>query len=210
MILSQEEVKNAKILKDPILENFNGPCYNLTIDKIYTLDKDCEGLDKIELEPRGQVLIITHEDFNLPENVIGYTTVKNSLSIQGIYALNIGIVDPSYKGPISTILMNFGNKKKLIKRGTQVLRMTFHRFDTHPNDHKFNFHSPKRSAYVVGRKNAAGSALGHTFLSIDEIKSEVYSHVKEKLWKGIGFLSIVLVCLAIISICVTLTIFLVR
>jgi len=206
-MLSQKNIKSEKIIENDDNNNYNGPSYSLRIDKIYQLDENGDGISKFRLEPRGQILIITKEEFNLPKDVVGYTTVKNSLSLEGIYALNIGIVDPSYKGPISTILINFGNKTKLIKENDEVLRMTFHRFEVSDDDHEFSLRKyTSRDSYTADRKNAAGNALGATFLSIMEVKAEINNYVRDGLKKSIGLLALIIASLSIISICITLTI----
>ncbi len=207
-MLSQKDIKAKNILINATNSNYNGPSYSLRVDKIYQLDENGDGISKFKLEPRGQILIITKEEFNLPKDVIGYTTVKNSLSLEGIYALNIGIIDPSYQGPISTILINFGNKTKLIKENDEVLRMTFHRFIVNDDDHVFNLRKyTSRARYIADRKNAAGNALGSTFLSIREVKTEINKYVRDGLKESIGLLTLIIASLSIISICITLAIF---
>ena len=54
------------------------------------------------LRPQGMVRVISRERVKLPENIIGYALTKNGLSNKGILAINIGIIDPGYEGPISS------------------------------------------------------------------------------------------------------------
>jgi hypothetical protein len=52
--------------------------------------------------------------------------VKTSLCNEGILALNIGIVDPGFSGPLQCTLVNFGKRRYRLKAGTIFGRITFH------------------------------------------------------------------------------------
>ena len=59
------------------------------------------------LEPGQMVQVVSQEVFSLPRNITGHVTYKTSLTKKGIWALTVGIVDPGWKGPVATTLLNF-------------------------------------------------------------------------------------------------------
>ncbi|WP_461634037.1 dCTP deaminase domain-containing protein [Labilibaculum euxinus] len=198
MLLNAEQIKKLKLLKRTTDKNFIGAAsYNLSVGQILTMDGKIH--TSYKLPPRGMILVTTKEIFDLPENIIGYTTVKNSLSIIGIMAINIGIVDPNYKEPISSLLINFGKHDHLIEEDDTFLRMTFHKFENfndsilstikvaeHPNDDTIN------NDYLKKRKKIAVNNLSDTFLSISQIKLQIVKKVWINFFTGLGILTIVI------------------
>jgi deoxycytidine triphosphate deaminase len=83
--------------------------------------------DGFELKPQGMVRVVSAECIEVPEDVIGYALIKNTLSNYCVLAINIGIIDPLYKGPVSSTLINFGPEPFFIRKDTAFLRLTFHR-----------------------------------------------------------------------------------
>lgn len=127
MLLSGKEIKDAGLLKRAKDGNYTSASYYLTVGKIVSMDGKIH--DEYKIPPRGMVVLISEEIFNLPDNIIGYTTVKNSLSCDGLLAINVGLVDPEWRQPISSTLINFGSQNKLVIKGDKFLRMTFQKFE---------------------------------------------------------------------------------
>ena len=63
------------------------------------------------------VWVLSKEEFNLPNTVTGIATLRTTYTKQGILALNVGIIDPNFEGPISTVLINFSDRPRRIKVG---------------------------------------------------------------------------------------------
>jgi hypothetical protein len=66
------------------------------------------------------------EHFELPLEVTGYASVKTSTCFRGILALNTGIVDAGYRGPLSSTLINFSSQSQMLRAGDVFLRVSFH------------------------------------------------------------------------------------
>ncbi len=104
-----------RILKDSLIENgkpenLKNSSNNLTIGKIVPIGKEAykkqrkSGLpEKYFIEPREVVLVLSEESFELPRNVTGLVTLRTSLTKVGLHALDVGIVDPHYSGPINVV-----------------------------------------------------------------------------------------------------------
>jgi deoxycytidine triphosphate deaminase len=212
MLLNIEEIKRLGLLTRTKDENFKGGAtYNLTIGEIISLDG--KKYNEYSLPPRGMVLIVSNEQFNLPSDIIGYTTVKNSLSSDGIMAINIGIVDPGWKKPISSLMVNFGATPQLILKEQSFLRMTFHKFNkmstaqTYPQNEvepDYLYHK-----YVNTLREKSIKKLSSTFLSIESIKKDISSEVWKRFGKSLVKISIYIAIISgligIISFAITQT-----
>jgi deoxycytidine triphosphate deaminase len=140
MPLNHEEIKESVQIDDGQDSGFGTASYDLHARFVikspesdeeltrFDLERFEIGDDGFNLEPQGMVRVISREYIEMPKDVIGYALVKNTLSNSCVLAINIGIIDPSYKGPISSTLINFGHEPFRITKETQFLRLTFHRF----------------------------------------------------------------------------------
>jgi hypothetical protein len=93
----------------------------------------------------------------------GLATVKTGLCNEGLLALNIGIIDPGYEGPISSFLVNFSSVPRVLTRGEPFLRLQFVPL---PN----GIHSAvpiDHTAYIAERRRQA-ARFGGTFLNFSE------------------------------------------
>lgn len=190
MLLNAKEIKEKKLLRRTIDKNFLGASYNLSVGEIITMDG--KRTKEYKLPPRGMVLIVSNELFNLPDNILGYTTVKNSLSANGMLAINIGIVDPEWNKPISSLIINFGNVDHLISEGETFLRMTFHEFNKYDKENlkdieNFSIESDSDDYdnYAKISRKQAVTNLSNTFLSISKIRDEVAKRVRLSFLKDI-------------------------
>lgn len=122
------------------------------------------------LEPQGMVRVISTESIELPVDVIGYALVKNDLSNRNVLAINIGIVDPCYSGPISSTLINFGSEPFLITRETLFLRLVFHRCGAKVPMRTFDILG--RDAYVDRTAEAVRRFSSHTFLNLHKTEEK--------------------------------------
>ena len=55
--------------------------------------------------------------------------MKTSLCREGILAINVGVVDPGWEGPLSSLLLNFGSDSYALRPGDTFIRLTFHRIE---------------------------------------------------------------------------------
>jgi deoxycytidine triphosphate deaminase len=197
MLLSAKEIKERKLLRRAINEKYVGASYNLTIGEIVTMEGKKH--DEYMLPPRGMVLIVSHELFNMPDNIIGYTTVKNGLSINGIMAINIGIVDPEWNKPISSLIINFGSTSHHLATGETFLRITFHEYNGYKKKDLDKIENYSTQAddgeyknYVKERRKQAMSNLSNTFLSISQIKKEIARKVMKRFLIQAGVIVVII------------------
>jgi hypothetical protein len=144
-----------------------------------------------KVDPHGMVEVISLETIKVPEYVAGYASVMTRLSRGGFLALNTGIVDPSYEGPVSAVMVNFGNIPICLNRGDPFLRLTFHRYDPPQNVKAFRITGEK---FLADRKKEAGERFSESFLDItaqiDEIARGAFRRYLGRLVIFVGLLAL--------------------
>lgn len=176
-MLNYEQIKSKNLIQNSIDGNFKNASYDLRVDKIITLKgKEVKSFD---IEPNSMVVVISKEDVKLPEDIIGHAYVKTRLSQQGIMANNIGLIDSEYKGPLSSVLVNFGKSVFTINEGDVFLRITFTQFVKPEKSHPINYGPFSKEAYLDKRKIDSMSYLGNSFVNIDEVVKVTKKEIKK-------------------------------
>ena len=129
MILGKKRIKELNLIsKGAIDAKYQEASYDLTVGAIVCPDGET-GREQFPLKPQGIVKVISLEEITLPPNVMAYVHVKTALCNEGVLALNIGIVDPRWSGPLQSALLNFGKVTHRIHKGDVFGRITFHQTD---------------------------------------------------------------------------------
>ena len=130
MMLNKDEIiQRGLIVGGCSRESMPDVGYNLRIATL--IGKGPDGKtetynDDFDLEPSGIAAVVSKETVKLPGDVCAYASVKTGLCREGVLAINIGIIDPGWEGPISSFLLNFGKDLYRLKNGEEFLRLTFH------------------------------------------------------------------------------------
>jgi deoxycytidine triphosphate deaminase len=124
MILISKEISDLKIVDNPIKESQRETTYDATVGEIIHEGKTF-ARDAYVLPSRGMVWVVSRERFALPPHVTGLATLRTTWTHSGILALNVGIIDPGWHGPLATALVNFSSTNFEIKKGEAFLRVLF-------------------------------------------------------------------------------------
>jgi deoxycytidine triphosphate deaminase len=85
------------------------------------------------LPPRGVIWVVSEEEFHLPDNVTALAALRTTWAHKGIFALNVGVVDPGWKGPVATALVNFSTEDFKVSHDDPFMRLVFFEHAvTHP------------------------------------------------------------------------------
>ncbi|EPM5661030.1 hypothetical protein ACTNLV_001893 [Vibrio alginolyticus] len=140
------------------------------------------------LESQDSAYLISEQYIRVPEGFVAYVFLKNRMSQRGLLALNTGIIDQMYYGPISTLIMNLSKSPaKIPKDDSQeelsFFRVVFHRIES--TDAPFeeeNLIYPDRAytyqEYVNYRKTEL-AALPKTFLNVEAIENRISKKVTD-------------------------------
>ncbi|WAJ28510.1 dCTP deaminase domain-containing protein [Antarcticirhabdus aurantiaca] len=123
-MLNSVQINARKLVLGGVDASFRAISYDLRVGKV--VRPGGQLADHYVIPPQGIVEIVSEERLALPMDVAGIAMVKTSLSNQGLLALNIGIVDPGYKGKIGSFFVNFGRREQTLRKGDVFLRVVFH------------------------------------------------------------------------------------
>jgi deoxycytidine triphosphate deaminase len=166
--------------------------YDLTIGEIVPIGKKAVrarrkdgGPKTYYIEPREMVWVLSKEEFRMPAHVTGMATLKTSSTKLGLLALNVGIIDPLFTGPISTALINFSDKARRIDVGERFFRVAFFKHDDvsefHPADE-----NTERDTYIKHLENVSYTDFSPSFLNIPDFDDDYYFHrFWMMVWQGI-------------------------
>jgi hypothetical protein len=143
------------------------------------------------MPPQGIVQVISIEKVKLPPNMTGLAYVKTSLCNEGLLALNIGIIDPGYEGRISSFLVNFSSKPRLLIRGEPFIRLQFMPMD----DPATPVDNEDDATYILKRRREAVN-FSSTFLNlgavIESITKDLFAKWRIQILTLAGSIALVL------------------
>lgn len=182
-------IVGRKILDDGLVlggsvSNLKHSTYDLTIGEIIPIGKEAVNARLKEppltyfIEPREMVWILSKEEFALPGEITGLATLRTTYTKNGILALNVGIIDPFFRGPISTALINFSDRPRPIAVGDKFFRVLF--FE-HADVSAFHATSEdlKRDDYVKHLHTVSYADFSKNFMNIPSFDDKFY---QEKFW----------------------------
>ncbi len=179
------------LIKDAKIERLKNGTFDLTIGEIIPIGKNGlklrrspNGLKSYVIDPREMVWILSTEEFEMPKNVTGIATLRTALTQQGMLALNVGIIDSFFKGPISTALINFSDVPREIEVGMAFFRIVF--FE-HTDVTKFHKKDESRigAQYLKDlERQSLNADFPQNFLNIPKLDDKYYSDIFGKLVWG--------------------------
>lgn len=113
-------------------ENVSQACYELSAGNIYyditqnfkRIDISEEGFEYILIKPKQSVVIITKEELNIPDNVIGRVLTKGNLFSIGLLPVNT-YADPGFQGNLGIILHNNSINYLKLKEDELIAKIEF-------------------------------------------------------------------------------------
>lgn len=178
-MLEDASIRDRGIVKKAKDEHFRPAGYDLTVGKIISKDGTEVAADFLVLEPHGGMAeAISAESVEMPKDVLAYATPKTTVSRDGILAMNVGIVDPGYRGLISTTLINLSKREFILHKETPFLRLSFHQVRTPPEKVKTEWQTDEE--YVRKEKNKARLHFSESFLDIPAVVKSVAPELVEK------------------------------
>jgi deoxycytidine triphosphate deaminase len=182
-MLTGEQISALGLLSNTNAESFRGASYDVRVGSI--IKPDSEVVSQFKIPPQGIVEVVSKERIKLPNNICGFAAVKTGLSTKGLLALNIGLIDPLYDGPVASFLLNFSKVDILIEEGDVFLRTYF--VEMASSTKKAKKVSISDKTYLRDKKKNI-IQFADTFLNVDKFVAEI---VKEYALKGLVFVGAV-------------------
>lgn len=166
---------------------WRGTTYDARVGEFIT-KKGVFYCDVYVLPPRGIVWLMSEEDFSLPDNITGISTLRTTWTKQGILTLTVGIVDPSYAGPLSTAVINFSGKDFPIQKGESFFRTAFFEHER-VSAKSYSFTRDEYRLKLI--KDSA--TFSESFLTIDTLATELSPKILglPRFGVGIGIIGLI-------------------
>ncbi|MEE4208070.1 MAG: hypothetical protein V2I43_02235 [Parvularcula sp.] len=187
-MLTGEQIKALQIVERGSAENYRATGYDFSAGII--IKPGGERVNSYTIPPQGIVEIISRERVNIPSNITGVATVKTGLSTQGLLALNIGIIDPCYKGPVSTFLVNFSKLDFRVYCGQVFLRSYYTKLDKETALARPEFQNNEE--YIREKEARMVARFGETFLNVEDIVDNIIKENRLRLFSYIGSAAILI------------------
>lgn len=195
MILNKEEIEASGIVVDLVDASLRSTTYDATIGK-FILEGEVIDKPYHMLEKRGVIWVTSAEKFNFDNKHTGLATLKTTWTHKGLLALNVGIIDPGWNGPLATALVNFSGKKIRINKGDPFFRVAI------MQHHEVQCPTiTKNMAQYVEDISERSRLFTPTFLDTQSLVGEVSQKIfRLPGWAiGIGFAAIILTMIAIFA-----------
>jgi len=171
MLLTDQQIASANVLVNESQKGRRPSTYDATVGHIIVDGKPIKEPEYL-LPPRGIAWIVSNEEFHLPCNLTGLATLRTTWTNQGVLALNVGIIDPGWQGPIATALVNFSEEDFSITKSEGFLRVLFLKhLETETDGNK------QETEYYLGRVRERSRRTGSTFLNIQSLGTEIVDQV---------------------------------
>lgn len=176
------DILNIGAIRGGSEANLKNSTFDLTIGKIVPIGEESvnevhQGRSHVVyyLKPREIVFVLSTEEFDLPAYVTGLATLRTTYTKKGILALNVGIIDPFFKGPISTALINFSDRPRRIELGEKFFRVAFFEHFDVTKYRPSSDESVDRETYEKRLAEAAYSEFSPNFLNIPVFDDDFYN-----------------------------------
>jgi dUTPase len=200
MVLTKAQIGAASIVVNGVQAGQRDTTYDATVGEIL-VDGNTVTEAEYRLPRRGVAWVVSAEEFHLPENVTGLATLRTTWTHEGVLALNVGVIDPGWEGPVATALVNFSDKEFVVKKGEGFFRILFLDHPTTGAAVK----SMSRSEYLL-KMRLQSTRTTSSFLNMKSLANEVTDEVlvtprwlnRFSFWGlALGFLALILAIIGI-------------
>jgi dCTP deaminase-like protein len=168
-LMSGEEIKSHGLIADGDDSLYRASTYDLSVGEIIPAGPHAGTMaatSEYRLPPGGMVRVVSRESLRMPDDVTGHVLLKNALCRTGVLAINIGVVDPGFVGPLSSTLINFGRADFVVGKGLSFLRVSFHR--SAPSPKATESMKWDRADYLARVREEVLAYSAPTFLNVEE------------------------------------------
>lgn len=188
MLITGNQITDRTLLANVDPNNIRGGCYYLRIHSIIPTGEEAKTYDPSKpitfytLEPGGLAWVISQEEFNIEEpSVTALVTLRSGFTKQGMLALDVGLVDANYFGPIGTLVINFSKKPIRLKAGDEFFRVLFFQHDKAKGNQVPVETRYDHTQYVEKILSDMVGGFSDTFLQTAEMEKRIEERLKSGL-----------------------------
>jgi len=196
MVLTLGDQTRKDIVHGAVPAGERPTTYDATVGSIIRCGVEIKQTSFI-LPPRHIIWVVSAESFEMGDTTTGLATLKTQWTHQGVLALNVGIIDPGWNGPVAAAVVNFSSSDFVIEKGTPFFRILF---IEHPPIPAAELKPVTfRRADYVRQITGYSRAFSSTFLDMDDLSRTVADKVLGMPRWGL-ILSLVAIAIALLAI----------
>lgn len=188
MLITGNQITVHELLDNANPENIQGGCYYLRIHSIIPTGTEASSYDPAKpktfhtLEPGGLAWVISEEKFQIKEtSVTALVTLRSGFTKQGMLALDVGLVDANFYGPIGSLVINFSKKPIRLNAGDKFFRVLFFQHDSAKEGQIPPTTKYDHAAYSTKILSDMVGGFSGTFLQTAEMESRIEENLKRGL-----------------------------
>lgn len=185
MLITGNQITDQALLANADPKNIRGGCYYLRIHSIIPTGEEAKTYDPSKpttfytLEPGGLAWVISEEKFQIEDaRVTALVTLRSGFTKQGMLALDVGLVDANFFGPIGSLVINFSKKPIRLKAGDEFFRVLFFQHDEAKDGQIPKVTRFTHSEYVEKILTDMVGGFSGTFLQTAEMEKRIREELK--------------------------------
>lgn len=176
-----EEIISRRLLDKYDRKNLKNATYDLTVGEIIPIGSQSVMARREKppksyfMAPREMLFVMSKEEFHLPKTVTGVATLRTTFTKKGLVALNVGVVDAGFSGPISTSLINFSDRPVEISLNEKFFRVLFFEHGDISEYGPSRDESIHKSEYIQELEQKAYGDFSRTYLDVPMNDSDYFA-----------------------------------
>ena len=190
MLITGDKILTKKLITGGDPQQLKSAGYHLKIHSIIPNNQGSKGnsvsepVTAYKLRPSEMAIIVSQEIFAIPKGagITALVTLASSMTKQGLLALDHGIVDPSYEGPIGTLIINFSNTDVMLREGDEFFRVLFLTHEPIKDSVDYPCLKFTHEEYLQEQQNNLLTKFSSSFLNTDELIAKVSNEIVTDRW----------------------------
>ena len=180
MLVTGESIIDKNLLEGIERSNVKSGGYYLRIHKIIPYPSEAETnpsyepVDTYALKPGCSAWIVSEEVFKINDtSITALVTLRSGFTKKGMMALDVGLVDSNYHGPIGTVVINISKNDILLQKHEEFFRVLFIQHDVVEAEFQYPVSKYTHEAYIRERAAEIARDFPGTFLRMGEIEQRI-------------------------------------
>lgn len=180
MLVTGQSIIDKKLLEGIERRNIKSGGYYLRIHKIIPYPGETESnptyepVDRYSLKPGCSAWIVSEEVFSIEDtSITALVTLRSGFTKKGMMALDVGLVDSNYRGPIGTVVINISKNDILLMKHEEFFRVLFMQHETVEQEFQYEKSEYTHDTYIRERSAEIARDFPGTFLRVGEIEQRI-------------------------------------
>jgi deoxycytidine triphosphate deaminase len=188
MFIVGDDILKQELLKDADRKHIKNSSYYLTIGAIIPAGEEAKKYDPgkpnpmLVIGPRQVAWVVSKEVFNIKSHdITALVTLRSTFTKKGLLALDVGMVDPEFEGPIGSIVINFSKNNVQLRAGEEFFRVVFIKHSDVPAEFRTPRDKTTALDYIMKRHGEIVQDFPATFLDTDVLSDQMAAKLAQNL-----------------------------